>query len=142
MAVTFPRSRLTKTNFMSASDTLALRPEHSLLHKRVLVDCQKGSEAITIAFYSHRGYHCSIWVQDTNCELTGHGKGSINAIEPCLNALIGSLNEIGVIFESPIPAGLDIHEYIELTMHSIADALTIGHPRVITHAWTNRQARR
>jgi hypothetical protein len=100
------------------------------------VDCKKGRQAITVAFYDHSGCHCSIWInQWTNDnyllrKLDGHGKGSTD-----FKALVAALNDVGVTLDSPIPVSLGIDKQIEGVMHSIADALKIEHPRVITHAW-------
>jgi hypothetical protein len=129
MTTTFPKATLTKVDFTS-DPFVFRRPDDSLISKRVLVDCHKASQPITISLYDYRGYHCSIWIKDTHC-LTGHGKGST-----ILKALVGALNEIGITFETPIPENLTTQEQIEGVMHAIADALQINQSRVITHAWT------
>ena len=129
---TFPNATLEKTKRSIES---GMPPEKSLMNKRVLVDCKKGREAITVAFYDYRGYHCCVWIDiwDNNIPLrkqSGHGKGSTEQ-----KALVTALNNTGVTFDSPIPDNLMTHQQIEGVMHSIADALGIEHPRVITHAW-------
>lgn len=133
MTTTFPQAILTKTYFNSSLGFFR-RPDRSLLSKRVLVDCKKRKEAITIAFYKYYGYHCSIQIgSDPNYDLKidcGWNGSSI------LKAMISGLNEMGITFDSPIPEDLPTDTQIECIMHSIADALAIGHPRVITHAWT------
>ena len=130
MATIFAQATLTKTTFTS-DPSIFRKPDSSLTNKLVLVDCQAGKEAIIISSYRYRGYHCSIWIRDANYNLTGHGKGSTN-----FNALVNALNEIGITFKPLMRENLTPYEQTEGVMHSIADALAIGHPRVITHAWT------
>ena len=134
MTTTFPQATLTKKDFVMVDGLLACRPERSLVEHRVLVDCKKGREAITVVFYDYRGCHCSIWISILSNNIShlqaGHGNGLTN-----LKALVAALVEVGVTFESPLPESLGIDEQVKGVMHSIADAMQIEHPRVITHAW-------
>jgi hypothetical protein len=120
------KATLATKEFMS-DPFLFRRPDHSLIDKRVLVDCEKMEQTITISFYKYRGYQCSVWIKNTDYRLTGHGKGSSK-----FKALLSALEIIGIAFDSPL---VESTETMEVVMNSIADAMQVTPKRVITHAW-------